>query len=89
MDAIDQPLLDVRDLSVAFHHGGGTSVAVDRISFDIKRGECVALVGESGSGKSVSALSVLKLLPYPAASHLLPSMGGRVSIPPRKRATAQ
>ncbi|GAB1717988.1 MAG: ABC transporter related protein [Nitrobacter sp.] len=69
MDAIDQPLLEVRDLSVAFHHAGGTSVAVDRISFDIKRGECVALVGESGSGKSVSALSVLKLLPYPAASH--------------------
>jgi microcin C transport system ATP-binding protein len=66
---IDQPLLDVRDLSVAFHHAGGTSVAVDGISFDIKRGECVALVGESGSGKSVSALSVLKLLPYPAASH--------------------
>jgi microcin C transport system ATP-binding protein len=69
MDVIDQPLLDVRDLSVAFHHAGGTSVAVDGISFDIKRGECVALVGESGSGKSVSALSVLKLLPYPAASH--------------------
>ena len=69
MDAIDQPLLDVRDLSVAFHHGGGPSLAVDRISFEIKRGECVALVGESGSGKSVSALSVLKLLPYPAASH--------------------
>jgi microcin C transport system ATP-binding protein len=69
MDAIDQPLLEVRDLSVAFHHAGGTSVAVDRISFDIRRGECVALVGESGSGKSVSALSVLKLLPYPAASH--------------------
>jgi microcin C transport system ATP-binding protein len=69
MDAINQPLLDVRDLSVAFHHGGGTSVAVDRISFEIRRGQCVALVGESGSGKSVSALSVLKLLPYPAASH--------------------
>ena len=69
MDAIDQPLLEVRDLSVAFHHAGGTSIAVDRISFDIKRGECVALVGESGSGKSVSALSILKLLPYPAASH--------------------
>ncbi|WP_438278869.1 ABC transporter ATP-binding protein [Nitrobacter sp.] len=69
MDAIDQPLLEVRDLSVAFHHAGGTSVAVDHISFDIKRGECVALVGESGSGKSVSALSILKLLPYPAASH--------------------
>jgi len=69
MDAINQPLLDVRDLSVAFRHGGGTSVAVDHISFEIRRGQCVALVGESGSGKSVSALSILKLLPYPTASH--------------------
>src|ERR1700709_1783350 len=69
MDAVNQPLLDVRDLSVAFHQPSGTSVAVDRISFEIKRGECVALVGESGSGKSVSALSILKLLPYPTASH--------------------
>ncbi|UGV28015.1 ABC transporter ATP-binding protein [Rhodopseudomonas boonkerdii] len=69
MDAINQPLLDVRDLSVTFHQGGDTSVAVNKVSFDIKRGECVALVGESGSGKSVSALSVLKLLPYPMASH--------------------
>ncbi|MEY9199164.1 MULTISPECIES: ABC transporter ATP-binding protein [Sinorhizobium] len=62
-------LLSVRDLSVAFHQGGDTSVAVDHISFNIKRGETVALVGESGSGKSVSANSILKLLPYPAASH--------------------
>ena len=62
-------LLSVRDLSVAFHQGGETSLAVDRISFDIRRGETVALVGESGSGKSVSANSILKLLPYPAASH--------------------
>src|ERR1700712_194000 len=69
MDAINQPLLDVRDLSVAFHQPSGMSVAVDRISFEIKHGECVALVGESGSGKSVSALSILKLLPYPTASH--------------------
>src|SRR5262245_39217355 len=65
MDAINQPLLDVRDLSVAF----GKSLAVDKVSFSIKRGQCVALVGESGSGKSVSALSILRLLPYPAASH--------------------
>ncbi|MBD0413383.1 ABC transporter ATP-binding protein [Oryzicola mucosus] len=63
------PLLSVRDLSVAFAQGGKVSTAVDRISFDIGEGETVALVGESGSGKSVSALSVLKLLPYPAASH--------------------
>src|ERR1700744_4042583 len=69
MDAINQRLLDVRDLSVAFHQPSGVSVAVDHISFEIKRGECVALVGESGSGKSVSALSILKLLPYPTATH--------------------
>src|SRR3954466_15194105 len=69
MDALNQPLLDIRDLSVAFHQPSGTSLAVDRISYQIKPGECVALVGESGSGKSVSALSILKLLPYPTASH--------------------
>jgi len=63
------PLLSVRDLSVAFEQGGKTTTAVDHISFDIAKGETVALVGESGSGKSVSALSVLKLLPYPPASH--------------------
>ena len=63
------PLLSVEDLSVAFGQGERQSLAVDRISFDINKGETVALVGESGSGKSVSALSVLKLLPYPAASH--------------------
>ena len=63
------PLLSVRDLSVAFTQGGRTSTAVDHISFDIMPGETVALVGESGSGKSVTALSVLKLLAYPAASH--------------------
>ncbi|SCB37138.1 ABC transporter ATP-binding protein [Rhizobium hainanense] len=63
------PLLSVCNLSVAFHQGGQTSIAVDGVSFDIHRGEVVALVGESGSGKSVSANSILKLLPYPAASH--------------------
>jgi microcin C transport system ATP-binding protein len=62
-------LLSVRDLSVAFRESGRDTLAVDRISFDILPGETVALVGESGSGKSVSALSVLKLLPYPSAHH--------------------
>jgi len=65
----DSPLLSIRDLSVSFRQGAQETLAVDRISFDIARGETVALVGESGSGKSVSALSVLRLLPYPAASH--------------------
>jgi microcin C transport system ATP-binding protein len=64
-----EPLLDIRDLSVAFRQGGTQSLAVDHVSFSINRGEVVALVGESGSGKSVTANSVLKLLPYPAASH--------------------
>ncbi len=63
------PLLSVRDLSVAFRQGGRDTLAVDRISFDVAPRETVAIVGESGSGKSVSALSVLKLLPYPAAHH--------------------
>ncbi len=63
------PLLSVRNLSVAFHQGGQTSIAVDGVSFDIRKGEVLALVGESGSGKSVSANSILKLLPYPSASH--------------------
>ncbi|WP_111563115.1 ABC transporter ATP-binding protein [Rhizobium sp.] len=66
---MSDPLLSVRNLSVAFHQGGATSVAVDGISFDVNKGEVVALVGESGSGKSVSANSILRLLPYPSASH--------------------
>ncbi len=63
------PLVSVRNLSVAFRQGGKTSLAVNGVSFDIHRGETLAVVGESGSGKSVSALSVVKLLNYPAASH--------------------
>ncbi len=63
------PLLEVKDLSVAFTQGGKQTLAVDHVSFSLNKGETLALVGESGSGKSVSALSILKLLPYPAASH--------------------
>ncbi|MCU0790319.1 MAG: ABC transporter ATP-binding protein, partial [Nitratireductor sp.] len=66
---MSEPILTVRDLSVAFTQGGRTTLAVDRVSFEIAKGETLALVGESGSGKSVSALSILKLLPYPPASH--------------------
>jgi microcin C transport system ATP-binding protein len=64
-----EPLLSIRDLSIAFGHGAREVLAVDRVSFDIRKGETMALVGESGSGKSITALSVMKLLPYPAAHH--------------------
>ncbi|MFH3481386.1 ABC transporter ATP-binding protein [Xanthobacter variabilis] len=63
------PLLSIRDLSVAFRREGSETLAVKHVSFDITKGETLALVGESGSGKSVTALSILKLLNYPAARH--------------------
>jgi microcin C transport system ATP-binding protein len=69
MSAAADKLLCVRDLSIAFGQGEREVLAVDKVSFDIGAGETVGLVGESGSGKSVTALSVMKLLPYPAAHH--------------------
>jgi microcin C transport system ATP-binding protein len=64
-------LLEVRDLSVTFGgwRGAPAVEAVKHASFTLDRGETLALVGESGSGKSVTALSILQLLPYPAAAH--------------------
>ena len=64
-DNSTEKVLSVENLSVSFN---GEPAVVD-VSFDIRRGETVALVGESGSGKSVTALSILQLLPYPIASH--------------------
>ncbi len=69
MSAPSEKILSIRDLSIAFGTGKREVLAVDRVSFDITKGETLALVGESGSGKSVTALSVMKLLPYPAAHH--------------------
>ncbi|HJO97563.1 MAG: ABC transporter ATP-binding protein [Rhodospirillales bacterium] len=64
-----QQLLSLRNLSVSFGRGARQVDAVREVSFDIAKGETVGLVGESGSGKSVTALSVLQLLPYPTAWH--------------------
>ncbi|MGH7099134.1 MAG: ABC transporter ATP-binding protein [Stellaceae bacterium] len=65
------PLLAVRDLDVTFAGRGGAPpvAAVRDLSFDLDRGETLALVGESGSGKSVTALSLMQLLPYPGVVH--------------------
>ncbi len=62
-------MLEVRDLSVAFGAGANQVAAVRNVSFTLSEGETLALVGESGSGKTVTALSILQLLPYPAARH--------------------
>ncbi|MDH3660193.1 MAG: ABC transporter ATP-binding protein, partial [Alphaproteobacteria bacterium] len=64
-----EQLIEVKNLSVDFTAGGEVTHAVRNVSFAIAKGESLALVGESGSGKTVSALSIMQLLPYPAASH--------------------
>ncbi|HHG8774207.1 TPA: microcin C ABC transporter ATP-binding protein YejF [Raoultella planticola] len=64
-----QPLLEIDNLSIAFSQQGETTTVVSELSLRIAAGETLALVGESGSGKSVSALSVLRLLPSPPVSY--------------------
>jgi len=71
-----EPLLQIEDLSVSFGHGDREVAAVRHVDLHLERGESVGLVGESGSGKSVTALSVLQLLPYPLAHH----PGGSISL---------
>ena len=66
---MNEPLIDIKNLSAAFKVEGEVTEAVKNVSFYINKGETLALVGESGSGKSVTALSIVKLLPYPTAFH--------------------
>ncbi|MEV8564825.1 ABC transporter ATP-binding protein [Streptomyces sp. NPDC051322] len=68
VSAAAEPVLSVRDLSVSFRSGERTVHAVDHVSYDLKRGEVLAVVGESGCGKSVTAMAVLGLLPATATA---------------------
>jgi oligopeptide transport system ATP-binding protein len=62
---VTRPLLEVRDLTTRFRTEGGSVLAVDSVCLHVDPGETLAIVGESGSGKSVTALSILRLIPDP------------------------
>ena len=64
-----KPILEVKDLSVCFNQNGAVITAAENISFNVFKGQTTAIVGESGSGKSVSAQSILRLLPKETAFH--------------------
>jgi len=66
---LENNILEVSNLSVNFGKGKKSVCAVKNVSFSLNKGETIALVGESGSGKSITALSLMQLLPYPLASH--------------------
>ena len=76
MDEAGQSILKVRNLKTGFATPAGTVVAVDNVSFDIKRNEVLAIIGESGSGKTVTALSLVKLITTPPGKYL----GGSIEI---------
>ncbi|MCC5839744.1 MAG: ABC transporter ATP-binding protein [Opitutales bacterium] len=76
MSASDQPILRVRNLATAFDTDGGRVTAVDGVSFDVPRGKTLGIVGESGCGKSVTAMSIMRLLPRPSGVIL----GGEVLL---------
>ena len=85
---MNMPLLEVRDLRTYFHTREGLARAVDGVSFSLERGETLAIVGESGCGKSVTALSLLRLVPRPpgeiAGGQVLQKGEKLMRVPPRQ-----
>lgn len=77
------PILEIKNLSIGFANSGEVVPALHNISFTVKKGETIALVGESGSGKTVTALSILRLLPSPPAKYLSGEItfNGREDLP--------
>lgn len=78
------PVLEVRDLKTYFHTEQGLARAVDGVSFSVDRGKTLALVGESGCGKTVTALSILRLIPIPPGE----IVGGSILLEGRDLTTA-
>ena len=78
-----QPVLSIRDLETEFSTPDGTVKAVDKVSYDVFPGETLGIVGESGSGKSLTALSILRLIPDPPGR----LAGGRIRLQGRDLAT--
>ena len=65
MTVNEEKVLEIKDLRTYFYTEDGEVRAVDGLRYNVKKGECVGLVGESACGKSVSALSIMRLIPYP------------------------
>ena len=62
---MEEAILEVKNLKTYFYNDGKELRASDDLSYQVHKGECVAIIGESGSGKTVEALSILRLIPYP------------------------
>ena len=69
-----ETILEIQHLKTYFYNNGKELRASDDLSYEVHKGECVAIIGESGSGKTVEALSILRLIPYPPGL----IMGGRI-----------
>ncbi len=82
---MNEPVLQMKDLHIDFSTYAGTVNAVRGVSFDLYKGETLAIVGESGSGKSVTNQAIMKLLPQPANDISMIFQGPMTSLNPAHR----